>query len=301
MDETLATLPDDDVVNRSFALAMAAATSLEAAERDPADAALDEMLELADCHDIAVLTLNATTSRTWLAALRGDLAEASRLATEALALARHDPVATNGVALQFAYIAWQQGRFADLLPFIEQLDSRLCGSVTKRVMTARALASLDQRDDALALLESIGRSEIEALPEDMLWSSTLVLAAEVAFMLGCKGVGACVRDLLEPFRGLVAVANFVLAPIAYGAGLAAAAARHRDVDALFDEALDLSRRLDAPVLQARTEIAWTVARHAAGAAGAADLAMAHDARAICHERHLTHLGASSDATSWRLH
>jgi hypothetical protein len=258
------------------------------------------MLELADAHEIGVLTLNATTTRCWRAALAGDLTEAGQLAVEALAMARSDRMARNGVTLQLAYIAWHQGRFAELMPFIEQLDPNVTGSVTKRVMTARALAALDQHDAAGRVLESITHEELEALPKDMLWSSTLILAAEAAFMVGCKTWGAWTRALLEPFHSLVAVANFVLAPIAYGAGLAAAAAHHDDFDVFFRDALDVSRQLNAPVLRARTEIAWTVAQQAFGTA-TPTLAIADDARAICQERDLPQLGATADTTTWRLH
>jgi hypothetical protein len=299
MDETLGSLAPNDIVNRCFALSMSAAGALEAADREQADSDIDEMLELADAHEIAVLTLNARTTRCWRAALGGELDDAGRLAFETLTLASNDRMAQNGIALQLAYIAWQQGRFAELKPFIDQLDASIAGSVTKRVMTARALAALDHLDDAGKALESIDRKELRALPQDMLWSSTLILAAEAAFMLGCKTWGSWTRELLEPFRELVAVANFVLAPIAYGAGVAAAAAGDGDFDECFREALDVSRRLNAPVLQARTEIAWTVAQQAFGTA-APTLAIADDARAICQERNLTHLGTSADTTTWRL-
>ena len=299
MAETLGALAPNDIVNRCFALSMSAAGALEAADHEQAETEIDEMLELADAHEIAVLTLNATTTRCWRAALGGELDEAGRLAFEALTLAPHDRMARNGIALQLAYIAWQQGRFAELKPFIDQLDADVAGPVTKRVMVARVFAALDQPDAAGNALESISRKELQALPQDMLWSSTVILAAEAAFMVGCKTWGGWTRELLEPFRELVAVANFVLAPIAYGAGVAAAAAGDDDFDDFFREALDVSRRLNAPVLQARTEIAWTVAQRAFGTAGPT-LAIADDARAICQERNLTHLGTSADTTTWRL-
>jgi hypothetical protein len=260
MDETLAALSRDDVLNRSFALSMVAAAAIESAEPTLAGAALDEMLELADSHDVAVLRLNATTTRSWRAALAGDLVGSGQLAVEALTMARNDRMARTGIALQLAYLAWHDGRFAELLPFIEQLDASMTGSVTKRVMIARALAALDEHDAAGAALDSLSRRDLDTLPKDMLWSSTLILAAEAALMLGRNAFGEWVRELLEPFRDLVAFANYVVAPIAYGAGVAAAAARHDDVDTLFAQALEVSNRLGAPVLRARTELAWNTAQ-----------------------------------------
>ena len=59
----------------------------------------------------------------------------------------------------------------------------------------------------------------------MLWSGELVVAAETAFLLGCADVGRAVRRLLGPFADLASFNGvWVVAPVAYGAALAAAAA-----------------------------------------------------------------------------
>ena len=84
----------------------------------------------------------------------------------------------------------------------------------------------------------------------------MIAAAEVAFLLQLPELGASVRRRLEPFRDQVAfVGNWVLAPIAYGAAMAGAAAGHTDVDALFEQSLEIADRLRSPVLRARTEAA----------------------------------------------
>jgi hypothetical protein len=178
----------------------------------------------------------------------------------------------------------------------------MVGHVTKRVVTARALAAAGDRRQAASILGSITRAELDELSKDLLWSSTLIFAAEAAFMLGSEALGAEVFRLLAPFRSQVAVANFVVAPIAYGAGLAAAAAGCDDVDSLFEESLDVSRRLDAPVLRARSEIAWTIVCHAKGRSHerARLAALVDDARAVCNERQLVHLCVGDDPSTWRL-
>jgi hypothetical protein len=295
-------LSPHDVVSRCFALSLLAAAELEGGDRAAAEIALDELLELADLNDIEALSLNAMTTRCWHAALTGNLPGAARLAAEALAMATHDPTATTGITLQLAYIAWQRGQFAELLPYLEQLDPTMVGDVAKRLLTARALAAAGDHRRAVSIIDTITRTDLEGLSKDLLWSTTLIFAAETAFMLDSKALGAEVFRLLAPFRSRVAVANFVVAPIAYGAGLAAAAARGDDVDSLFDEALDITERLDAPVLRARTEIAWTIVRHARGTTtdGARHAALVDDARAICNELELTQLCVSGDPSTWRL-
>lgn len=67
-----------------------------------------------------------------------------------------------------------------------------------------------------------------------------------------------VRMLLEPFADRVAFNGvWTIAPVAYGAGVAAAAAGESTIDEFFEEAIAVSQRLRAPMLRARTEMAWS--------------------------------------------
>ena len=124
LQDLLTTVAPDDVVNRCSVLAFVAATAAEAAELAEADSALAEMLLLAEDHSMGVLEVNAMTSRAWRAALAGDLDCATDLASQAWAHALRDGDrrAADGAAVQLAYLLWQRGRAADLLPFTE-LDS----------------------------------------------------------------------------------------------------------------------------------------------------------------------------------
>jgi hypothetical protein len=85
----------------------------------------------------------------------------------------------------------------------------------------------------------------------------LIAAGEAAYMVGSERVGRIVHRLLVPFASRVAFArNWVVEPIAFGAGIASAAAKYDDTDELFEAAIDVATRLDAPVLCARAQIAW---------------------------------------------
>ena len=80
-----------------------------------------------------------------------------------------------------------------------------------------------------------------------------VVAAEAAFILGCPDVGRAIRPLLEPFADQSSFNGLWIAPpIAYGAALAGAAAGQHGVDALFEQAIVVCGRLQAPMLRART-------------------------------------------------
>ncbi|HVJ95383.1 MAG TPA: BTAD domain-containing putative transcriptional regulator [Acidimicrobiia bacterium] len=305
IEETCALLAPDDALNGCTAFSLAAATAIEAGDLAAADAALDSMLELADAHNFTALKLHAMGNRAWRTALSGDIKAATDLTTQALALASEEghTRAVDGAMLQIGYLAWQQGRIADLLPIVQQQNGRRLETLGTRIMVARCLAANGDIDGARALLGSVTETDLEKMPKDLRWSGTLLLAAEAAFMVQAEDVGAIVLRMLEPFRDQVVFANFVLAPIAYGAGLAAAATGREDFEPYFEQAVDLSNRLDAPILRARTKIAWAIACQTSGrAAERAETvrALVADVRAICAAHHLDDLQATPDVTSWRV-
>src|SRR5262249_12330404 len=124
-----------------------------------------------------------------------------------------------------------------------------------------------------------------------------------AFLLDVPGPAADVLRLLEPFSDQVVVANCVVAPIAFGAALAAAAMRNDCADRWFAEALRLSCRLNSPVLRARTEIAWIGAVHKSDGTvrGPEDLTAMHDdVRALCAHRAFPEPGPVDAVEEWSL-
>jgi hypothetical protein len=260
IDDALHGLARTDVLHRAFVLAFAASIALEEADREHADNAFDEMFALADGHRILALDLNIETTRALRAALNAEMDQAAKYAVSALNIARRvaAPNSVEGPMLQLAFIAWQQGRFADLLPVIEKLDEGMIGGVTKRVFVARALVRED-RDAARRVFDAISVTDFVELPLDMLWSVTLTFAAEIAFLLGSSESSSTLFQLLEPFRSQIAVANFALAPFAYAGGLAAATAGLPEYDSLFAQAVQLSGQLGAPILQRRAQSAWSLA------------------------------------------
>jgi len=214
-----------------------------------------------------------------------------------------DPRATAGVALQLVLIAWQRGRLGNLMPLLRAIDPEMAGPGATNLILARAYSAAGDADSARQILEPISWRDLEALPTDMLWATSLIMAAECAFTLGLDQLAGHILRLLEPFQSQVAFANCVVGPIAYGAALAAAASRQADFDPLFAHALEICDTLRAPVLRARTEIAWTIASHA-GAQSAERRkrirAIADDARTLCSTYQLDELRQPDDVASWRL-
>ncbi len=262
-----------DPIQRFSVLTMAAAAAIETADLDETDAYLDSAFAIARSSGVPVLSYNAECVRVWRTGLAGDLDEAERLAFAAMKLGKRSGVefAIVGPGMQLGSIRWQQGRFSDLLPLLRATTR--ADDVAASVLLAKALAcESETRPEAVDVLARASANAFDDLPRTLHWSGSLIAAAEVACTLGDARVGRTVRGLLEPFADRVAFnGTWVIAPIAYGIAVAAAAAGENSADAYFAQSIDVCERLRAPMLRARTEMAWSHVLRAR-ADGAADLA-----------------------------
>ena len=143
-------------------------------------------------------------------------------------------------------------------------------AVGESILLAKALACAPEtRSEAVEVLARAAAADFEDLPRNLHWSASLVAAAEVACTLGDARVGRTVRGLLEPFADRVAFNGvWVIAPIAYGAAVAAAAAGENTADTFFEQSIAVCDRMRAPMLRARTEMAWSHVLRARAAGGA---------------------------------
>ena len=203
-----------------------------------------------------MLAFNESAVRAWRVGLDGDLEDAERAALQAGKLAMKSRVqnATLGVLLQIGCIRWLQGRFTELLPLIH-LAPRAIANQGMAIVASRALAaSPDTIADARTRFDEVSRDGFEDLGHDTFWATDLIFAAETAFLLDDASAGRAIAGHLSPFVDQVAIAgNWPIAPIAYGAAMASAAARLDETYPLFERALDIAGRLRAPVMRARIQ------------------------------------------------
>ncbi len=248
-----------DPIQRFFALSFAACAAVEAGDLDETDALLDSAFALARSTGVAFLAYNAECIRAWRAGLAGDIDEAEDLALGAMRLGTDSGIdyAVIGPGLQLSSIRWHQGRFGDLVPLLRVMTN--ADDVGATILLARALAcTRGARDEAIEVFAKATRHDFDDLPLGPHWAGCLVAAAEAAWLLEDRRVGAIVRRLLEPFAEQVVFnGTWVIAPVAYGAGVAAAAAGEPEAERFFEQALALCHRLRAPMLRARTELAWS--------------------------------------------
>lgn len=305
LDERLRYMPEalaietvgHDPMHLFFALSAAAFAAIEAAQIDDADGYLERAFALGRELDVPVLTYNMECIRVWRTGLRGHLADAEELALNATRLGTQYgiPYAALGPTLQLGGIRWQVGRFGELLPMMRLGAST--GDLGSAVLLARALACFDDtKAEGVEVLERAATDGFEDLALGMHWAGCLVGAAEASFMLANERVGRVVLRLLEPFAEQMAFnGSWVTAPIAYGAGLAAAAAGEAVADDLFEHAIEMSIRMGAPVLRARSEIAWSRALMARGGDSRKVLSLGDDARETLAEYHVDAIARSAES------
>jgi DNA-binding SARP family transcriptional activator len=248
-----------DPIQRFFVLTRSAAGAIETADLDEADAYLDRAFAIARSVGVPALTYNAECVRVWRTGLAGDLEEAERLAYAAIKIGQSSGIEYSivGPGLQLGSIRWQLGRFADLLPLLRATTRS--DDIAASILLAKALACAPEtQSEAVDVLARAAAADFADLPRNMHWAGSLVAAAEVACQLGDARVGRTVRGLLEPFVDRVAFNGvWVIAPIAYGVAVAAAAAGENTADGFFEHAIEVCDRMRAPMLRARTEMAWS--------------------------------------------
>jgi hypothetical protein len=278
-----------DPVQRFFVLSASASAAIEAGRRDEADVYLDAAFRLGVEVDVPVLTYNMECIGVWLAGLDGDLDEAEGRAVRAMEHGAASGIvnATIGPAMQLGCIRWHQSRFDELVPVLRMRPNP--DDPSGAVLLARALAGVaGARDEAATVLTRAARYDFSDMPLGLNWAAGMVAAAESAFVLRDARVARAVLAHVEPFRDSVSFnGTWVVAPMAFAAGLAAAAAEDvaaSTVDEYFEQATAVCDRLRAPALRARTQLMWVQVLRARGAFPAKVVSLLDDAEQARTER-----------------
>jgi len=184
--------------------------------------------------------------------IAGNLDEAERLATEAAAM--DEPDAFMVFAAQIAGIRWEQGRAEELRDLMEQAIDNFPGISGFRAGLAIFDALLDRFDDARRMLDAELERGLDQIPRDQSELASLVIWSDVAFETRARDVAAELYDRLSPSRGLV-MWNGAIAYNSvdhYLAGLCSLLGRYDEAVELFESAVELQKRIPAPIWLART-------------------------------------------------
>jgi hypothetical protein len=249
-----------DVVTRYFALSANVVTAIQSGDLAEADALSTEADAIAAHYDLAPLRWSTLTRRAWRTGLDGSFETAEALVHEAWEYGEAHGVshAPEAGRLQRGMLRWQQGRVHELLPaarsYYDDVGAQFPGL---GLLLARVLAEDPaHHDEARRLLHDVAEHGFERLPPGTFWSTALLLTAETASVLEARDVCATIRDRLLPFADQVSFNGlWVVAPIAYGVGVAAAGCGDRAAHDYLERAAAIAARMNAPALEARARAA----------------------------------------------
>ena len=207
--------------------------------------------------------------RVMLALMRGELAEAERLITRAMAT-RPMPVHQDQLSVQIFNLRREQGRLAELKPVLSLfLRENTTASIWQPGLALLHL-ELGQEDAARAALEHMATDSFAMIPRDGRWLFSLTYLCEV-----CAGVGDTLRaaelyNLLRSYSGRNVLAGRLIyfgSADRYLGMLCATMQNWPGAERHFVTALENNRRLGALLPLAHTQYDFAtmlLARHAAG-------------------------------------
>ena len=188
----------------------------------------------------------------------GEFAEAEVAGAAASEQARHHPNFTRVHGAQLFWAAYQQGRLAELLPFVIETQASEPELACYRAMLGVSYCHLGDLDRAEEQLETLSRNDFSDIPRDILWTSAVAGAIEMSAHLGVATYAETLDRLLRPYAGqvlLVGGSAFVYgATDRFLAMTAALLGRSGSAVLRFNRAIALERSIGGALLAADTEV-----------------------------------------------
>ncbi len=250
------TFGSTDIAMRYFAVSNAEVTAVQACDMVGADACRAEAESLASQYDLSPVRWSAMLRRVWRTGLSGDFETAAAHIEQAAAFGdAHGAAHARDLALiQRRLMAWQRGDTVAATPLARAAHDGFSATFPgATLLLARFLIDdHSTRSEAEALLAGFTTQNFDNLPDGPFWSTALVIAAETAHCLQQAEACETIRDLLLPHVEQIAFSGmWVIAPVAYGLGVAATGCGDERAESYFAEAAAGSERLRAPVISER--------------------------------------------------
>jgi len=201
--------------------------------------------------------------RAGLALLRGPIDKAEPLVLDALALAEQiqSPYTMSASLIVLWALRWQQGRLDEIADAVLRFEGL---SDVFTLLIPHLHRELGERDEAARLYRELAADGFAgALAGDRIGVSrlcSLAMLGDVACYVHATDDGEALHAALAPFAGRLAVIHpglTAVAPVDQVLGqLSALLGDRRSSESHFTAALALCDRIDAPVLRARTQVAY---------------------------------------------
>jgi DNA-binding CsgD family transcriptional regulator len=195
--------------------------------------------------------------RTMLALMRGELTEAERVITQAMAMARaRVPVNQEQLSVQIFALRREQGRLGELRTAL----SAFLGQVTTGSIWQPGLAllrlELGEHDAARVAFEQMASEGFTAIPHDGRWLPCMIYLCEVCAELGDAARAAELYELVRQLSGRNLLPGCL---VCFGSAdrhlgmLSATMGKWADAERHFTAALAMNRRIGARLPLAHTQ------------------------------------------------
>ena len=227
---------------------------LEQGDLDAVEAQIEAFDQLAEQVRQPLYEWQRAVWRAMRALLSGRLSDAERLAEHALATGSRSEQVSAGqyYAAQLLEIRREQGRMNELEAALRQMVEQYPNRFVYRAALGVLLSEAGRGDEARREVEQLALADI---PEDVDWLVTMTVLADVMADLGDADRAGELYQLLLPYEGANVVIGFAAAcegPAARPLGRLAAATG-RPYERHFERALEMTDRLQAPLLAARIQ------------------------------------------------
>ncbi len=214
---------------------------LERGQAEEADREIAAYREMAESLGLPEFRWRARLLLGTRALMRGDFAQAAKLAREAAAIedGPHGPNAVQFFAVQRVALALERGAddgLAEIAEPLRMLAERYPTLPVWRSAFARVCAELGRRAEARRDLDLLAADDFAALPRDGNWLPAMMNLGETAVLLEDRARAARLYHLLHPYAGLYVVVGHgaaclgsverYLGRLAAASGRPRAAARH---------------------------------------------------------------------------
>ena len=247
-----------DAEVRFWACLRRAMVALEAGLLDEVDACLERSEALSASVGQPVLRWSVLFARAWRRLLIGDFEVAEALALEALQLGNDtgQPDAATIFGSQLVGLRWCQGRLNEVVDLVSSIAATNPGLPGLTALLAMCLAVSARENEAASILADAVASGFD-VGYDMFWLPTLVVWAEVAWLVDDSVAAGALYPLLEPWHAqfVFSGTNGQGAVALYLGHLALVLDRLEDAERHLDESADIHARLGAEYFMVRTELA----------------------------------------------
>ena len=219
------------------------------------------------------------------ALLTGDPDRAEQLATAALEIGTESgqPDAFGFYGAEMIGVRRQQGRYGELVPFIERVAAENPALPVFRATLAEGHMEAGNVDTARQMLEA-ATTDLTSLPYDVVWIFAVASYADVATELRAEAPARLLLDLLAPFDDQVLFIGATAgSPVAHYCGsLESVLGLYDQAEAHFAKAAELNARGEMHFAAAVTHLRWGRMLSARGSPGDLKrarslLVQAHDA------------------------